>query len=272
MKSIDIDSNIAQLIDQNALFVINHSGGKDSQAMMIQLLKVIPKSQLLVVHASLGDIEWAGALELGQKQALDAGIPFIVAKSVKTFFEMVLHRFATNPDVPSWPSPKHRQCTSDLKRGPIQREVRRHLKEHGFSIIVDCVGIRAQESNARAKQDPFKRVNDQCNSLRTWYSWLPIFNWKTEDVFQTIKDGGQEPHRAYGLGNERLSCVFCIMASRNDLMNGAKHHPELLAKYIELEKKTGYTMHASMKPLAELVKAGKAIEIKSISQREFDFC
>ena len=186
---------------------------------------------------------------------------------------MVLHRFKTEPTKPSWPSPQYRQCTSDLKRGPIQREVRRYSKEHGFNIIIDCVGIRAQESAARSKQDPFKKVKDQSNSLRDWYSWLPIFQLTTSQVFEIIKNDGQKPHQAYELGNERLSCVFCIMASKNDLVNGARHNPQLLERYIKLERITGYTMHASLKPLSELVIPSSQDKIEEVPQRDlFDFC
>jgi hypothetical protein len=56
------------------------------------------------------------------------------------------------------------------------------------------------------------------------------------------------------MGNERLSCVFCIMASRKDLANGAKHHPALFERYAALEERTGYTMHASRMPLRQLVR------------------
>lgn len=35
-------TGIQSLIDAGALFVSNHSGGKDSQAMLIKLLDVIP--------------------------------------------------------------------------------------------------------------------------------------------------------------------------------------------------------------------------------------
>lgn len=45
------------------------------------------------------------------------------------------------------------------------------------------------------------------------------------------------------------------MGSRRDLANGARHRPDLLAKYTEIEQRTGYTMHMSRRPLAELVKA-----------------
>jgi len=75
---------------------------------------------------------------------------------------------------------------------------------------------------------------------------------QTHEVFSTISEAGQNPHYAYALGNERLSCVFCIMASRNDLKNGATHHPDLLEQYSALEGKTGYTMHMNRIPIKEL--------------------
>lgn len=245
-------SNIDHLIKSGALFVSNHSGEKDSQAMLIKLLDVIPAKQLVVVHASLGAMEWTGAMELAQKQAEGAGLSFIVAKARKTLLEMVERRFRNRPEVPSWPSASTRQCTSDLKRGPIQREVRAYAKANGFKVIVNCLGLRAQESPGRAKRQAFRKNETDSNSVLTWYEWLPIHELKADAVFATIREAGQEPHYAYALGNERLSCVFCIMASRNDLKNGATHHPELLEQYAALEGKTGYTMHMNRIPIREL--------------------
>lgn len=244
---------VRELIEAGALFVSNHSGGKDSQAMLIELLRIVPRGQLIVAHASLGDLEWPGALELAQAQADAAGLPFIVARAEKTLLSMVERRFETRPDVPSWPSAKHRQCTSDLKRGPIQREVRRYAKANGFRTIVNCLGLRAQESANRAKRAALRLNTTDSNSVATWYEWLPVHELTTAQVFETIRQAGQEPHHAYKLGNERLSCVFCIMGSRGDLVNGARHHPALLAKYAQLEARTGYTMHQNRKPLLEIV-------------------
>ncbi|MEF2936318.1 MAG: phosphoadenosine phosphosulfate reductase family protein [Klebsiella pneumoniae] len=153
--------------------------------------------------------------------------------------------------MPSWPSASTRQCTSDLKRGPIQREVRRYAKANGFRTIVNCLGLRAQESPGRAKRQVFSKMGIS-NSVNTWYEWLPIHELLTEEVFAVIRLAGQEPHYAYALGNERLSCVFCIMASRNDLRNGATHHPKLLEQYAKLETRTGYTMHMNRIPIKEL--------------------
>ncbi|EPQ3663357.1 phosphoadenosine phosphosulfate reductase family protein [Pseudomonas aeruginosa] len=243
---------ILDLVAHGALFVANHSGGKDSQAQLIRLLEIVPRAQLIVVHASLGAVEWPGALELAQEQAEAAGLPFIVATAGKTLLEMVERRFSSRPEVPSWPSASTRQCTSDLKRGPIQREVRRYAKENGFKVIVNCLGLRAEESPGRAKRKSFSRMGIS-NSVLTWYEWLPVHDLKTDEVFDMIAAAGLKPHYAYALGNDRLSCVFCLFGSKRDLKNGAKHRPELLGQYDALEKHTGYTMHMSRIPLVELV-------------------
>nr|OYN53234.1 phosphoadenosine phosphosulfate reductase [Pectobacterium carotovorum] len=244
---------IHSLIRSGALFVCNHSGGKDGQAMLIKLLPIVPADQMIVVHASLGKMEWPGALELARDQANSARVPFIVATANKTLLEMVARRFENRPEVPSWPSAKTRQCTSDLKRGPIQREVRRYAKENGFKTVVNCLGLRAQESPGRAKRRQIRKNEADSNSVLTWYEWLPVQDLTKDEVFACIQEAGQKPHYAYELGNERLSCVFCIMASRNDLRNGAKHHPELLRQYEEMESKTGYTMHMNRISIKELV-------------------
>lgn len=257
---MSVPAQIERLIADGALFVVNHSGGKDSQAMLIKLLEIIPRRQLLVVHASLGEFEWEGGLELAQHQAEQAGVPFIVATAVKTFMEMVEHRFKVRPgpNSPCWPSASNRQCTSDLKRGPIERETRRYAKANGFTRIVTCMGIRAGESVSRSKLTPFRRSDRNSVAGRDWFDWLPIFHLTTLEVFLTILADWQEPHWAYLRGNERFSCLFCIMGSARDLANGARHRPDLLVRYIETEDRTGYTMHMSRKPLRQLVIEGAA--------------
>lgn len=242
---------IESLIAAGALFVANHSGGKDSQVQLIRLLERVPASQVVVVHASLGAMEWPGAMELARDQAAAAGLPFIVASAAKTLLEMVERRFEGRPEVPSWPSASTRQCTSDLKRGPIQREVRRFAKANGYKVIVNCLGLRAQESPGRAKRKEIGLMGIS-NSVHTWYEWLPVHDLSAAEVFGIIEQAGQQPHYAYALGNDRLSCVFCIMASKKDLRTGASHNPELLEQYDALEKRTGYTMHMSRIPLVEL--------------------
>ena len=192
-------------------------------------------------------------MEKAQEHALAHNLPFLVAKASKSLFDMVTRRYESRPGVPSWPSASTRQCTSDLKRDPITKVVRAYANEHGFSIVVNCLGLRAQESASRAKKAVFSRNERNWTAARSWYEWLPIHELTVDQVFASIKASGQELHYAYALGNERLSCVFCIMGSTGDCQNGAKHNPALFNQYVALEHKTGYTMHQSRKSLTEIV-------------------
>lgn len=262
--------------DPGVLFVLSHSGGKDSQAQMIQVLDAgIPASQCLVVHASLGDIEWPGALELAQAQAEAAGIPFLVAHafykdgSPKTFENKVEYQFARRPDAPSFPGPRNRWCTSELKTGPIEREVRQWIKRQReyrgkrWHTVVMCTGLRAQESEDRRNAAPWSLNTDNSTRDRAWFDWLPIHSLSTLDVFQTIEAAGQEPHPAYGVvsiegepyasKNERLSCLFCIFASKHDIANAAKAHPQVYARFTALEARVTGVLSTRRKSLAELV-------------------
>ena len=235
---------INKLIDQGAIFYCSHSGGKDSQAMYSYLRTIIPHDQIVVIHADLGNVEWTGVQDHIIKNIYH--FPHIV-KAGKTFLEMVRTRHQKRPDVPSWPSPKYRQCTSDLKYGPLMKFIRNDLKDRGLSLCVNCTGIRAEESSARSKKVPLQ-INKKMtlkSGVRTCYDWMPIFDWSTEQVFDEIYRSGQKPFWAYGKRgelNERLSCVFCIMGSKNDLRHGAEQRPELLQEYLDVEKETGYTM------------------------------
>ena len=250
--SAEIPQKIRDMIHAGALFALNDSGGKDSQAMRIKLQPLIPRHQVVVVHASLGVAEWPGALEHAAAGAKSAGFHFVVARAKKTFLGMVENRFRSRPGVPSWPSSSTRQCTSDLKRDPIVRELRGILKSRGLLSLVNCMGIRAEESPARSKLVPLKRNERNSVAGREWWDWLPIHSMTRGEVLNTVTSAGEQLHHAYGLGNQRLSCLFCIMGSANDLRNAAIHHPGPYNDYVQLERRTGYTMHQSRRSLIEI--------------------
>ena len=52
-----------ELIRAVALVAVNHSGGKDSQAMTVLLSRIVPRGQIVAVHAPLGEVEWPGTIE-----------------------------------------------------------------------------------------------------------------------------------------------------------------------------------------------------------------
>ncbi len=239
MEGRDAGSILERVIalrDRGALFVLNHSGGKDSQAMTAVVRRMVPDAQLIVVHADLGEVEWDGVIE--HIEATIGDLPLIVCRNErKTLLEMVERRG-------QFPSPQQRQCTSDLKRGPIERTIRGYLREHPEfgGLVVNCMGMRAQESSGRSKLSAFKLNEGYSIAGREWYDWLPIHSMFLDEVWQTIADAGQRPHHAYSLGMTRLSCAFCIMSSTADLRTAAIHNPQLYARYVELERRVGRTM------------------------------
>ena len=215
---LPIPSQCQELIDHGALVAVNSSGGKDSQAMCIVLSRIVPLDQLLVVHAPLGDVEWPHTVR-HIEDTIPPGVPLILARTAsgKSLLERIEERGR-------FPSSSARFCTSDTKRGPIERELRHFLKAHPRfgNVVINAMGMRAEESPARSKLVPWRRSDRNSRAGREWFDWLPIHSLTTTDVFRVIRDAGQSPHWAYAAGMSRLSCSFCILASRADLRRAAE--------------------------------------------------
>lgn len=243
---------IAAEIEAGTLFAISHSGGKDSQAMTILLRQVFPAEQLVVVHAPLGRVEWPGTLR--HIEQTTEGLPLILARARTDFLAIVRRRGR-------FPTPRIRQCTSDLKRGPIERELRRYLKAHPRfgGRIVSCMGMRADESAKRAKQETVKANARGSVAGRQWLDWLPIHHLAEAQAFETIAAAGQRPHWVYRAGMSRCSCSFCIMASREDLRMAARLRPKLVTELAALEGEIGHTLSPSRVQLQEII-AGRVAD------------
>lgn len=157
-----------------------------------------------------------------------------------------------------WPSSAARYCTSDQKTGPIKSWIGANLlsPEPGRKPrILNCLGIRAQESPARAKKTGFSSQQD--NSKRSIDRWYPIFGWSERKVWDTIADSKTDWHKAYAKGMSRLSCVFCVFAPQSSLVTAALHNPDLFERYLELEREVGYdfSTNTSLSEVAQIVKS-----------------
>jgi len=239
---LKLTEEIQNLIHDGALFVSNHSGGVDSQAMYLLLSQIIPYGQLIVVHAHLPEVEWEGTIEFIKSTIFH---PLYVVQAGKTFFEMVEHR-------KMFPSPENRQCTSDLKRNPINTQIRRLSNEYGYTNIVNCMGLRADESSGRKKKPVWKVNLTETNSKRTWHEWLPIHELTKKEAFNIVKMEGQKPFWVYAAGMTRKSCPFCIMSCESDLKTAAKLVPDLAKKYMDMEKKINFTLMMPKKGAAPM--------------------
>jgi len=77
-----------------------------------------------------------------------------------------------------------------------------------------------------ARETPVGRVDD----------WYPIHDWTLAQVWERIATAGTRSHEAYAAGMSRLSCRFCVLSSRADLVCSARLNPDLADRYAEVER------------------------------------
>jgi 3'-phosphoadenosine 5'-phosphosulfate sulfotransferase (PAPS reductase)/FAD synthetase len=158
----------------------------------------------------------------------------------------------------------------------IARPINDYLRQ--FPVVISIEGICWHESPKRA-QDPRCCVRKEINTCgRVAYTWNAIIEYSLEEVWATFgqsvashqraiaeyEQTGIVPdwwtfHPAYAMGNTRLSCSICILANKNDYLNGIKHNPEYATALSELEEQSGYTVRQgiSIKTARALLNQGK---------------
>lgn len=187
--------------------VLNSSAGKDSQTMMARVAGMAkaesyPRERIVVAHADLGEMEWPGTRELAEYQANCYGFRFWVrARPQGDLLSHIMDRGM-------WPSSDTRYCTSDHKRDQIAHLIR----SLDGAKILNCMGMRAQESPARSKLKPLSLNKRVSTKTRHVDQWLPIHEMTTAEVWDDIHARSIPHHYAYDLGMPRLSCVFCIFS------------------------------------------------------------
>ena len=153
-------------------------------------------------------------------------------------------------EVVPWFSSAARYCTSDHKRSQINRAltaIQNRIKAGDKSKkprILNCQGLRAQESKSRAQKPGF--FHNREKKARHEDVWYPIQSWSEEKVWDRIKASGAPHAKAYDLGMSRLSCVFCVLASEWDLRTAAYNNPDLLEEYLAVEQATGKTFREDL--------------------------
>jgi DNA sulfur modification protein DndC len=230
---------------KNTALVINFSGGKDSTAMLDYLCTMYPDVPKYVVMADTGfehtyqvpAIEWARQIVARYGLTLH-----VVRNNHKTYLEMVERRG-------KFPAPGLRQCTSDLKRDPINSFIRKHVKE---SHIVNCIGIRAAESTNRAKMKPAKKNAKLCKAGRKVWDWNPIFTWSTPAVLAYLKAKDLPLHPAYSYLS-RFSCRLCIFFGPAEIAAVHKNDPQAFELVASLEERIGFTMSMDRRSLRTIL-------------------
>lgn len=240
---------------------ISSSGGKDSLAMKMYVAGLLRERGLLergvVVHADLGRFEWPDTPALVEAQTQHLGIPwFVTVKRPQGDLLQHIEKLG------QFPLPSERFCTSDHKRGQIIKaftaladEVRATWpkKERRPVRILNCIGLRAEESPGRASRPALTERDERSSSGRRHVDiWLPIQDWTEAEVWAACRGSGAPIHPAYAAGFPRASCRFCIYMPEKALRRSAALFPDLAAEYVAVEQRIGHTFQKRL-PIAKVV-------------------
>lgn len=254
-------------------FVVNHSGGKDSTRMLGFVRRKFPDSPIYPLMADTGFEHQRpiSAADFARQRCAEFGLELTVVRNPKrTYLEMVEQRGM-------FPSAQYRQCTSDLKRGPIEK----YIRGLPHKVIVNCVGMRSEESNTRRRLSPLELNRSLTTRIRTVYNWLPIFSQTLGDVLAWHWVNAVRLHPVYvpeyhkdgttGGYLRRFSCRVCIFSTDADLRAIHQNDPEAFEQVSGLETKLGFTMRPGVS-LVQIVESQVSAPAEIERQQCFSFC
>lgn len=254
-RKVALTPEVEAMLAANAAVAVGVSGGKDSVACALVVahhLDVIGHTgPRVLMHSTLGRIEWIDSLPSCQRLANHLGWELIVVR--RKAGDMIARwqqRWANNVAryanlecvkmILPWSTPTMRFCSSEMKVQILASELNRRFTN---VPILNITGIRWQESTARSRM-PVSTVSSKLDKKnRKSLTWNAIIDWRIEEVFSEVQSAGLELHEAYRVyGSSRVSCSFCIMSSGPDMLaaSGCEDNHESYRLLVELEAESGY--------------------------------
>ncbi len=285
MPMLTHEAEVLKLLgNKNSVLLISLSGGKDSDAMLTEVWAWahrhnISSDRIHTITADLQRNEWRFAMPHIQSfsKMLTGKAPIVVTRPQGDVLQQWEDRYAKlqaegRTTVAPWSDSQNRFCTSGAKRAQIHKAIVKHFPRD--TVIVQCVGLRADESTGRKSANPLKYHTKSPTAPtlnRHVYTWLPIHKFSVEDVWNTLgwsiaelellqedvkrrvtpgdyealeqvcEEWGYKWGRAYALGNFRLSCRACPLASKHDLLNGIAWNIDHFRDISDLERRSGFS-------------------------------
>ncbi len=248
-----MNASIVKAYEHGDRWVVGVSGGKDSSATCLYLLKHgLVKGDFERVFLDNGweypqTYEYIETLSetIGEIKTLRADIKVKEdhVEIVKTIEEMLgrespFIRVILNYTM--FPTRYRKMCTERTKLF-VLRDYYKTFEDDPLSIT----GIRREESRMRAKSEEF-----EWNKKLMCYTWKPILDWTTQDVVDIHKHFGLAPNPLYLSKYDRVSCYPCIFANKSQIRNiGEKRRKIILSRAsrskIPLEKSSLFSRNTS---------------------------
>lgn len=255
------DPTIDRLADQNAVFSIAISGGKDSTVAALLVNDYLNERKhtgpRVLIHSDLGSVEWKDSIRICTELAERLNMPLItVRRQAGGMMQRWQTRWANNVKrytelscvklILPWSTPSMRFCTSELKTAIITREL---VKRFRGQQIVTVLGIRREESPGRSKT-PVTKINTALTRKdgTCGVDWNPIVDMTLDQVFLAHQMYKFRLHEAYTqFGSSRVSCSFCIMSRRDDLIAASQceDNADIYREMCELELTSAFSFQST---------------------------
>lgn len=205
--------------------IVSFSGGKDSTAMLLKMIKNnIKIDEIIFCDTGMEFQEMYDHIEKVQKMIQ---MPITVLKSEKSFEYWMFEHIKTKGKNKgqkgySWPDFRNRWCTQALKKQVVSK----YLKQYKDKEIVEFHGIALDEKE-RANKNKEKKVK------------YPLIEWKMteKDCLEYCYSKGLDWGGLYRkLG--RVSCWCCPLKSLKELEVIYNEYPKYWKKLKEWDSKT----------------------------------
>jgi 3'-phosphoadenosine 5'-phosphosulfate sulfotransferase (PAPS reductase)/FAD synthetase len=261
--------------------VIAFSGGKDSEACALHILKLcrdleIPTDRIELWHHCIDGEHGAPGL-FDWPVTPDYCRAFAEAFGLKLFFswldggfEREMNRHDTRKAESVWQNPDGtmgraggngprntrrrfpqvsadlsvRWCSAYLKIDVMAAAIRNSRRFHHCKTLV-ITGERAEESKARSRYkvfEPHRTDRRDGKHGRHVDHWRPVHGWTTEQVWKIIEEHNVAPHPCYEAGFGRCSCAMCIFGSPDQWATAKRILPHRFARIAAYEAAFGCTI------------------------------
>lgn len=257
---VALTPEIRSLLSENAPVAIGVSGGKDSAATGIRLNEYLEDighaGPRVLIHSDLGRVEWRDSLPACERLARRIGWELVIVRRAagdmmdrwESRWTNSLRRYQELSCVKlilPWSTPSMRFCTSELKTEIICSDLARRYPGRR---IISAVGVRHQESAARAKMPTCQVQPKLSRRGASGVNWNPIIEWSTPDVYSYLAEKNEPLHEAYcRYGCTRVSCAFCIMSSAGDLAasSACESNADIYRLMVNLEIRSTYAFQGA---------------------------
>lgn len=274
MARPQIKANTSALLplERYDLFIGSCSGGKDSLAGVLRLLKMgVPKEKIELWHQDIDGhgpafMDWpitpaycravAAALgirirfqwkeggfkgEMLRENSLTKPIRFELRSGKIGQAGGVRGKKTTRRKFPQVsPDLSVRWCSAYLKID-VASVALNNDPELKSAKICYITGERRQESANRARYPEIEK--HRCtNKKRRVDQWRNVIDWSEEQIWDIIRESRIVPHPAYYLGWGRVSCLSCIFGGPDQWASVREIAPDLFSQVADYEKEFGSTI------------------------------